>query len=139
MASTAPSARPARRASRSSCEASGGFILKQESYRTSSSMSVKWWGVTSQVTRRPRCLAQRTCSRDAFAHDGAGGERNIFGVFHDGKIERAAVVHNLAGEFRGGNGLAIVGDSDDAGLLHGGNFGDVLACAANGSGADGPD
>src|SRR5258708_8366389 len=76
---------------------------------------------------------------DPFAHDGAGGERNIFGVFHDGKIERAAVIHNLAGEFRGGNGLAIVGDSDDAGLLHGGNFGDVLACAANGSGADGPD
>src|SRR5258708_8257996 len=76
---------------------------------------------------------------DAFAHDGAGGKRNIFGVFHDGKIERATVVHDLTSEFCGGDGFSIVGDSDDAGFLHGRDFRDVPSFAANGSGADSPD
>ena len=42
---------------------SGGFILKFESNaRSDSSVSVKWWGVTSVVTRMPRRLARRTAS-----------------------------------------------------------------------------
>src|SRR6266404_3921390 len=67
IASTVPSTSPARSASRSSRAASGGFILNRESYVTSSSISVKWCGVTSQLTRKPRDFAQRTCSSDAFA------------------------------------------------------------------------
>jgi len=59
--STAPSARPASRASRSSCERKGGFILLiGVVLPTSSSRSVKWCGVISQVTRRWSRLALRT-------------------------------------------------------------------------------
>jgi len=59
-------------------------------------------------------------------------------MFDDAQIERAAVVHHLAREFCRGDGLAIVGDGDDAGLLHGGDFRDGFAFAADARGADGP-
>src|SRR5438445_4748070 len=67
MASIVPSANPSIKALRSSREASGGFILKCESYATSSSINVKWCGVTSQLTRSLRDFAQRTCSSEALA------------------------------------------------------------------------
>src|SRR5579862_4404771 len=59
-------------------------------------------------------------------------------MFDDGKIERAAVVHDLAGEFCGSDGLAVIGYSDDAGVFHRGNFGDSFALAADAGGADRP-
>ena len=61
MASTVPSASATRMASRSEAERSGGFILKFVLYSpTSSSSSVKWCGVTSQVTRALARLPRRT-------------------------------------------------------------------------------
>src|SRR5579859_4462267 len=80
----------------------------------------------------------KTRGRDAFAHDGAGSERNIFRMLDDGQIERAAVVHHLAREFCRGDGFAVVANGDDAGLLHGGDFRDGFAFAADAGGADGP-
>ena len=46
--------------------------------------------------------------RDAFTHDGSGGERNILGVFDDGQVERSAVIQDLSREFRSGDRLSIV-------------------------------
>src|SRR5579859_7277357 len=80
----------------------------------------------------------KTRGRDAFAHDGAGRERNIFRMLDDRKIERAAVVHHLPCEFCRGDGFSVVANGDDAGLLHGGNFRDGFAFAADAGGADGP-
>ena len=80
-----------------------------------------------------------TRGRDAFAHHRAGGERNIFRMLDDEEIERAAIIHHLAREFCRGDGLAVVGNRNDAGLLHRGDFCDGFAFAADASGADGPD
>ena len=44
----------------------GGYIFIRVSIvRTSSSLSSRWWGVTSALTRRPRCLARAIASTDA--------------------------------------------------------------------------
>ena len=56
-----------------------------------------------------------------------------------GNVERAAIVHDLTREFCGGDGFAVVGNGDDAGFFHGGDFGDGFAFAADAGGADGPD
>jgi len=60
-------------------------------------------------------------------------------MLDDGEIERAAVVHDLPREFCSSDGLAVVGNSDDAGLLHGGDFRDGFAIAAGTGGAYRPD
>src|SRR5580658_5751459 len=60
-------------------------------------------------------------------------------MFDDGNIERAAIFHHLASEFGGGDGFAVIGNGDDAGFFHGGDFGDGFAFAADACGADGPD
>src|SRR6266852_2058660 len=75
---------------------------------------------------------------DAFAHDGSGGERDVFGVLDDGEIERAAIVHHLAGEFCRGDWFSIVADGDDASLLHSSDFRDGFTLAGEAGGADGP-
>src|SRR5690242_15660859 len=80
-----------------------------------------------------------TSGGDAFAHNSTSGQRNIFRMLNDGEIERAAVVHDLPREFCGGDGLTIVGNGDDAGLLHGCDFRDGFALAACTGGADWPD
>ena len=74
-----------------------------------------------------------------FAHDAAGKERWIFAVVDDGQAERIAIVHHLAHQAGGGDGLAVVADGDDAGILHGGDFGEGFAIAADRGCADGPD
>ena len=76
---------------------------------------------------------------NAFAHNGAGGEGDVFGVLDYREIERAAIVHDLTREFCGGDGLAVVGNGNDARFAHCGDVGDVLAFAADAGGADGPD
>ncbi len=66
MQSTAPSARPLSSASRSFCERRGGFILvcvEKPLFATSSSVRIRWWGATSQVTPILWALARRTMSR----------------------------------------------------------------------------
>src|SRR5580700_3932903 len=55
------------------------------------------------------------------------------------QIERAAIIHGLAQKPGGGDGTAIVTDRDNSGLLHGANFGQSFAAAAQRYGADGPD
>jgi len=80
-----------------------------------------------------------TRGSNAFAHNGASGQRNIFRVLDDGNVERAAIFHDLTGELRGGYGVTIVGNRDDASFFHAGNFGDGFAFAANAGRADGPD
>src|SRR5699024_2176697 len=61
--SMVPSARPSRTAATSSAVRSGGLTLKTASnWRTFSSVSSRWCGVTSAVTAMPRCLAQRMMS-----------------------------------------------------------------------------
>src|ERR1700687_5548865 len=69
----------------------------------------------------------------------AGGEGSVFGVLDDGEIEGAAIVHDLAREFCGGDGLAVVGNGDDACFAHGGDVSDIFAFAADAGGADRPD
>src|SRR5208282_4048325 len=76
---------------------------------------------------------------DAFAHDRARGKRNVFRMFDDRKIERAAIFHHLTGEPGGGDGFSVVADSHDAGFFHCGDFRDSFAFAADTRGADGPD
>ena len=89
--------------------------------------------------RRSRHAAQAEArGRDSFAHHRAGGQRNVFGVFDHGKIQRAAIIHHLTSQFGGGDGFAVIADGDDAGFLHGGNFRDGFAFAADAGGADGP-
>ena len=66
MQSTVPSRSPSTSALRSSSDRSGGFILKRVSYperTTSSSTSVRWCGVTSQVTFTPEARACRIAAR----------------------------------------------------------------------------
>ena len=62
---------PASIASRSAASRSGGFILVLVSYGigapSASSVSVKWCGATSQVTRMPASLPLRTARSDARA------------------------------------------------------------------------
>ena len=60
-------------------------------------------------------------------------------MFDHRKIQRAAIIHNLASEFSGGDGFAIVRDRHDARFAHGSNIGNGFAFAANAGGADGPD
>ena len=55
------------------------------------------------------------------------------------QIQRAAIVHRLAQKPGGSDGTAIVTDRDNSGLLHGANFGQSFAAAAQRYGADGPD
>src|SRR6266849_11131246 len=61
MQSTVPSRRPSSTASISRLVRSGGAIFMLGSYsRTASSVSRRWCGVASAVTRTPRALASRT-------------------------------------------------------------------------------
>src|SRR5712692_741523 len=61
MQSTVPSRRPSSTASMSRLVRSGGAIFMLGSYsRTASSVSRRWCGVASAVTRTPRALASRT-------------------------------------------------------------------------------
>ncbi len=83
---------------------------------------------------RPSCERAR-----AFAHHAAGEKRRIFAVVDHRQIERAAVIHHLAHQARGGDGLAIVADGDDSGVLHRGDFGERFAFAADRGRADRPD
>src|SRR5439155_449097 len=63
MQSTTPSLSAARKAATSAASRSGGFIFACVSYRSQArSVSVRWWGVTSAVTRMPSSLARRTSS-----------------------------------------------------------------------------
>ena len=84
--SMVPSASPRRSASTSALVRSGGLTLNTVSYSPArSSVSSRWCGVTSAVTRQPLDLAQRTistepavetwqtCSRDA----GVRGEQAV--------------------------------------------------------------
>ena len=75
----------------------------------------------------------------AFAHHAAGEERGIFAVVNHGQIERIAVVHHLAHQARGGDGLAVVADGDDSGIFHRRDFGEGFAFAADRGRADRPD
>ena len=74
----------------------------------------------------------------AFAHDAAGEERRIFAVINHRQTERIAIIHHLAHEAGGGDGLAVVADGDDSGVFHGGDFREGFAFAADGGCADGP-
>src|ERR1700730_6199820 len=57
--SIVPARRPSTSASRSVAVASGGYIFMRVSIpRTSSSLSSRWWGVTSALTLKPRALAR---------------------------------------------------------------------------------
>src|SRR5580704_1658639 len=60
-------------------------------------------------------------------------------MFDHRKVQRAAVIHDLASEFRGGDGLAVVRNGHDSRVAHGSDVRDVFALAANAGGADGPD
>ena len=65
MQSMVPSRSPSTTASRSGSARSGGFILVEVSYsvsRTAWSVSSRWCGVASAVTRTPRALPRRTAS-----------------------------------------------------------------------------
>src|SRR5207245_1483995 len=62
-ASMVPSAIAARSAPTCSCERRGGATVKAGSNeRTASSVSVRWCGVTSHVTRSPLAFARRIAS-----------------------------------------------------------------------------
>ena len=64
--SIVPSRRPSISAWRSASVASGGFIFMRVSMpRTSSSVSSRWCGETSALTRQPRALAAATASTEA--------------------------------------------------------------------------
>ena len=66
MASTVPSASASHSASMSAMVRRGGLHLVKVSYSAQAwSVSVKWCGVTSQVTGRPRRLASRTRRTDS--------------------------------------------------------------------------
>src|SRR5579872_2285330 len=55
------------------------------------------------------------------------------------KGERVAVIHYLTHQASGGDGLAVVADGDDSGVLHRGNFGERFAFAAQRRCTDRPD
>jgi hypothetical protein len=55
------------------------------------------------------------------------------------KIERVAIIHYLAHQAGGGDGLAVVADAHDSGIFHRGDFGEGLAFAADGRSAYRPD
>ena len=80
----------------------------------------------------------KTRGGHTLAHNRTGSERNILSVLDHRKIERAAILHHLACEFCGGDRFAVVGDGDDAGLLHGRDFREGLAFATDACRADGP-
>ena len=75
----------------------------------------------------------------AFAHHAAGEKRRIFAVINHRQIERVAIVHHLAHQARGGDGLAVVADGDDSGVFHRGDFRERFAFAADRGRADRPD
>src|ERR1700739_4369865 len=98
--------------------------------------------VTSDTDRfgRRRHPGQAQARRsDAFTHDRARSERNIFGVLDYRDIEGTAVIHNLASEFCGGDGLAVIRNRDDSGIAHRGDIRDGFALATDAGGTDGPD
>src|SRR5579884_2306846 len=63
----------------------------------------------------------------------------VFAVFDQGEIEGAGVLHRSPEEARVHDGLAVVGDGDDAGFFHGSDCGQLLARTVSGDGADGED
>ena len=65
---------------------------------------------TNRFGRGRHATQTEASGRDAFAHYSTCSERNVFGMFDDRKIERAAVIHDLARKACSGDGLAVIGD-----------------------------
>ena len=96
-------------------------------------------GDTNRFGGRGHAWQTETSRSNAFAHNRTSSQGNIFGMLDYGKIEGATIVHDLASEFGGGDGLTIVGHSNDAGVAHGGNISDGFTFTGDAGGADGPD
>ncbi len=56
---------------------------------------------------------------EAFMHVAAGAQVQVFAMLNERHIERAREFHGVAHHASVHHGFAIVGDGDDAGLLHG--------------------
>jgi hypothetical protein len=76
---------------------------------------------------------------EAFMHVAAGAEVQVFAVVDDGEVESAGELHGAAHDAGVHDGAAVVGDGDDAGVLHGADGGQFVAGAVLGDGADGED
>ena len=66
----------------------------------------------------------------ALVHRAALGEVEILGVLDDRQVERARVLERAAHQAGVHHRAAVVGDRDDAGLLHLGDVGERLALEA---------
>ena len=74
-----------------------------------------------------------------FAHHAAGEERWVLAVVNHREAERGAIVHHLAHQAGGGDGLAVVADGDNPGALHRGDFREGFAFTPHRSRANRPD
>ena len=90
------------------------------------------------ILGRGRNAAQsKAHALDAFVHVAAGAQVQILAMIDHREAEGARGFHGAAHDARIHDGPAIVGDGDDARLLHQADGGQLFAGAAFGDGADG--
>jgi hypothetical protein len=87
-----------------------------------------------EIARDHRALGARRLALDpdprrdrALVHRAALGQLEILGVLDDRQIERARVLERAAQHTGVHHGPAVVGDRDDAALLHVADVGEQLA------------
>ena len=95
-------------------------------------------GDANRFRRRGHPAQAQARGSHALTHDRPGSQGNVFGMLHHRKIERAAIIHDLAGEPGGRNRPAIIGNTHDARVFHARNFGDRFALAPHGGRANRP-
>jgi len=98
-----------------------------------------------EIARDHRALGARGLALDpdprrdrAFVHRAALGEIEILGVLHDREVERPGVLERAAQDAGIHHRPAVIGDRDDAALLHVADVGERLALEALGDRPDRP-
>ena len=89
--------------------------------------------------RRSRhALQSQSNGSRTFAHHTTRSQRNVLAMIDYRQAQRAAVLHGLAEQPRGGHGFSVVADGYDSRILHCRDFSQCFAFAPDGRGADRP-